>query len=373
MAKRISSKPIPLFKVFMPKEVDKVVLKTLHSGYLSEGERVKEFREKVRKYLGTEYVVPMSSCTMALKVAYKLCGVGPGTQVISTPLTSICTNAPILELGADIVWADCEPKTGMIDPEKLEALITDKTRAIAVLHKDGDLAKMDEILAIAKAHNIKVIEDAAHAYGAKYKGKKVGTIGDFTCFSFQAIKQLTTGDGGVLVCKDEKDYLLAKKLKWLGLDKENLKLGIGTWENDIEVVGYKGNMNDLSATIGTIQMKYAPKVLKQYHDNGALYSKLLKNISGVTLVDRVDGAYPTHWVYTFLTEKREKIISALKEAGIASAVVHPRNDNYSVFKKYSRKLPGVDYYEKKELSLPCGWWVSKEDIKRIVEIIKKNS
>lgn len=371
MAKKLSPKPIPLFKVFMPKEVNKAVLKTLHSGYLSEGERVKEFREKVRKFLGTENVVPVSSCTMALKIAYNLAGVGPGTQVISTPLTSICTNAPILELGANIVWADCEPKTGIIDPSKLEALITRKTKAIVVLHKDGDLAKMDEILAIAKKHNVKVVEDAAHAYGAKYKNKKVGTIGDFTCFSFQAIKQLTTADGGVLVCKDEQDYLLAKKLKWLGLDKENLKPGIGTWENDISVVGYKGNMNDLSATIGTVQMKYAPKILKQYHDNGALYTKLLKNTSSVTLVDRVDDAYPTHWVYTFLTDKREEVILALKKEGIMSAVVHPRNDNYSVFKKFSRKLPGVDYYEKHELSLPCGWWVSKEDIKRIVEIIKK--
>lgn len=365
-------KQIPLFKVFMPPEVDEEVLKTLHSGYLSEGPRVKEFTDSVRKFLGTEYVVPMNSCTTALLISYRLAGVGPGDEVISTPLTCVATNTPILNLGAKIVWADCEPHTGMVDPSKLESLITAKTKAIVVLHKDGDLARMNEILAIAKKHSIKVIEDAAHAFGAKYKNTTVGNIGDYTCFSLQAIKHVTTGDGGVFVCKDKEDYLRARKLKWLGLDKEMLPAGGNPWLHDITEVGYKGNMNDLSATLGVVQMRFAEEVIAKFHKNGLLFSELLAGVPGVALIERDAESYSTYWTYVALFENRDKIMAALLAEGISSGVVHPRNDNYSIFSEFKRSLPGVEYFSARELSLPCGWWVEEEDVHRIVEIIKKN-
>lgn len=357
----------------MPNDADEEVLKTLHSGYLSEGEKVKQFRQSVRDYIGNEFVVPMNSCTTALTISYVLAGVKPGDEVITTPVTCIATNTPILNLEANIVWADCEPKTGMVDPACLEPLITQKTKAIAILHKDGDLAKMDEITAIAKKHNIKVIEDAAHAFGAKYKNTMIGNIGDYTCFSLQAIKHITTGDGGILACKNEEDYALAKKLKWLGVDKEILPAGRNTWLNDITVVGYKGNMNDLAATIGLVQMKYIDDILARYNKNGALYNSLLKGIPGVELIERGEGNFPTYWTYALLVENRGKIVAALQAEGVASGVVHPRNDNYSIFSRFKRPLPGVDYFSARELSLPCGWWVEEEDIHNIVEIIKKNA
>src|SRR3989338_570522 len=244
-------KTIPLFKVFMPNSVGRTVLKTLRSGYIAEGTRVKEFADQVAKFIGNHpYVVPVSSCTMALTIAYELAGIKRGDEVISTPLTCIATNTPLLQLGAKIVWADCEPKTGMVDPKKLGAIITLKTKAIVVLHKDGDLAKMDEILAIARKHKLKVIEDAAHVFGAKYRGRMIGTISDYTCFSFQAIKHVTTGDGGAVVCKNERDYKRARKLKWFGLDKEAPHVHKNIWMDDIDIVGYKGNMNDIAASIG---------------------------------------------------------------------------------------------------------------------------
>lgn len=366
------SKNIPLFKVFMPPEVDDMIIKTLHSGYLAEGERVKEFRQKIREFLGTEFVVPMSSCTMALQISYRLAGVGPGDEVISVPLTSICTNAPIVSLGAKIVWADCEPSTGMTDPAQLESLITKKTKAIVVLHKDGDLAKMDEILAIAKKHKIKVIEDAAHALGATYKGRKVGTIGDYTCFSLQAIKQITTGDGGFLTCKTEEDFALAKKLKWLGLDKESLPPGGNTWANDISVVGYKGNMNDIAATIGLATWPHVEEIISKCNRNGELYNQLLAGMPGVTVLDRQKDCFSVYWTYIALFKNRDKVMKALNAAGVSAMHVHPRNDVYSIFKESKRVLPGVDYFDKHELSLPVGWWVLEEDIRMIVDVIKKN-
>lgn len=368
-----NKKQIPLFKVFMPKNAGKAVLDTLNSGYLAEGGKVKEFTRKISKFIKTPHVVPVSSGTMALTVAYELAGIGEGDEVISTPLTCIATNTPLIQLGAKIVWADCEPKTGMIDPEKLEKLITSKTKAIVVLHKDGDLAKMDEILKIAKRHNLKVIEDAAHVFGAKYKGKMVGTIGDYTCFSFQAIKHLTTGDGGAVVVKNKEDYKKARKLKWFGIDKEESHKHKNIWMDDVNIVGYKGNMNDLSATIGLSQIKYTKKIVEKFHKNGELYNKLLKGIKGVELIERDSKNYPVYWVYTLLLENRDKVMEALEKEGIASAIVHPRNDVYSIFKKFKRKLPGVDYYAARELSLPCGWWVSDKDIQKVVNVIKRSA
>ncbi|HLC95490.1 MAG TPA: DegT/DnrJ/EryC1/StrS family aminotransferase, partial [Patescibacteria group bacterium] len=351
-------KKIPLFKVFIPRETDREILKTLHSGYIAEGEKVKEFGKAVAKFIGNPYVVPVSSCTMALTIAYELAGIGRGDEVISTPLTCIATNTPLLQLGAKIVWADCESITGMIDPEQLEKLITPKTKAIVVLHKDGELARMDEIVAIARRHKIKIIEDAAHVFGAKYRGKKVGTLSDYACFSFQAIKHVTTGDGGALVCKTKADYLRARKFKWFGIDKEAPHKNKNIWMDPIDIVGYKGNMHDISATIGLVQIKYAKKIIETYHRNGELYHKLF-NIKS----DRRN--YAVYWTYTTLVENRAKVMKALEREGIASGIIHPRNDLYPIFKSSKRSLPGVDFYAKRELSLPCGWWVTKRDIKKI--------
>lgn len=356
----------------MPKEADEAILETLHSGYLAEGARVKEFSGLVSDFIGNPFVVPVSSCTMALHIAYRLAGIGRGDEVISTPLTCIATNTPLLELGAKIVWADCEPRTGMVDPKKLEQLITPKTKAVVVLHKDGDLAKMDEILAIAGKHNIKVIEDAAHTFGAKYKGRMVGTLGDYTCFSFQAIKHITTGDGGVIACKKQEDYNLAKKLKWLGLDKDTVVAGSNPWLGDISTLGYKGNMNDISATLGIASIKYIKDIIEKFNRNGNLYNKLLAGVRGVELVEREEGNLPTYWTYVLLVENRGKVMQALKESGIAAMIVHPRNDVYSIFAESKRSLPGVDYYSSRELSIPCGWWVGEKDIYDIVDVIKQN-
>jgi len=365
---------IPLFKVFMPSAVDKEILKTLHSGYIAEGKIVNKFTEKVAKFIGNRYVVPVSSCTMALTIAYELAGIKEGDEVITTPLTCIATNVPLLKLRVKIIWADCDPDTGMIDPYKLEALITNKTKAIVVLHKDGDLAEIDKIIRIAKKYKLKVIEDAAHVFGAKYRGKMIGNFGDYTCFSFQAIKHLTTGDGGIIACKKESDYKKARRLKWFGIDKEEArKYKKNIWMNDVIMVGYKGNMNDISATIGLVQMKYIKKIIKKCHENGKLYDKLLKGIDGISLIKRNPRHYPVYWVYTLLVERnRDKLINILRKNNIDSGIIHPRNDIYSIFRRFKRPLPGVDHYSTRELSLPCGWWVNKKDIERIAKIIKEN-
>jgi len=363
-------KHIPLFKVYMPEGILKPLEETLYSGYLTEGSKAAEFTQMVADFINNPFTATMNSCTMALNIAYRLSGVGFGDEVISTPLTSVASNVPIVALGAKPVWADVERETGMVDPNSIEKLITDKTKAILVLHKEGDLAKLNEISRIAVKYNLKVIEDAAHAFGATYKGSKVGTISDFTCFSFQAIKQITCADGGALSFKNEEDYWKARKLKWFGVDKANKGSG-NPWLKDVPDWGYKGDLNDVLATIGIEQMKHVDEIVSKFHVNGELYRNTLSNIPGLDNIKRESDCYSTYWAYTVLVENREGLVKKLKEEGIDAMQIHPRNDIWSMFESSKRDLPGVDYFDKRELSIPSGWWVTEEDIYKISEIIKK--
>jgi len=359
----------PLFKVFMPRSVIGALEQTLFSGYIAEGEKVALFKKLVSDYLGNSRVVLVNSCTTAITMAYHLAGVGSGDEVISTPLTCVASNQPILYFGAKPVWVDVDPDTGMVDPADIEHLITKRTKAILVLHKEGDPARLDEILAIAKKHKIKVIEDAAHAFGSKYKNVKIGNHGDFVCFSLQAIKHITTGDGGILACKSKDDCLRARKLKWFGVDREN-RGAKNPWLEDIPEWGYKANMNDIAATIGIEQIKYIDEIIEKFNKNGLLYSKLLKGVAGIKLIKRNPEDFSTFWAYCLLAENREGLIRKLGENGIGAMQIHPRNDVYSIFMESRRELPHLDYFSERELSIPCGWWVNEEELLRICNIIR---
>ena len=364
-------KHIPLFKVFMPDNVIESLKITLNSGYLAEGSKAVEFTKKIANFINNPHTVTMNSCTMALNIAYRLCNVGQGDEVITTPLTSVASNAPILSLGAKPIWCDVEKDTGMIDPKDIESLITEKTKAIMVLHKEGDLAKLDEIIGIAKRNNLRVIEDAAHAFGAKYKGRRVGQVSDFTCFSFQAIKHITCADGGALSCRNENDFFRARKMKWFGVDKANKNSEESPRLNDVSEWGYKGDLNDVLATIGIVQMQHVEYIINSFHNNGILYEKLLQDIPGLSNIKRESDCYSTFWAYTVLVENRDGLVRKLKEHNIDAMQIHPRNDVWSMFSNSKRDLPGVDYFSAREVSIPCGWWLKEEDVYRISEVIKR--
>ncbi len=359
----------PLFKVFMPESVIEALRETLLSGYIAEGDQVALFNKMVSDFIGNKQVVLVNSGTSALTIAYRIAGIGSGTEVISTPLTSIATNMPILELGGRIVWGDVDPETGMLNPDGIESLINDKTKAICVLHKEGDPARLNEILAIAKKYDLKVIEDCAHAFGAKYQGVKIGNHGDFCCFSFQAIKNITTGDGGAVICKNEEDYQRAKRLKWFGVDHDKVDGG-KAWLRDIPERGFKMNMNNISATIGIECIKHIDEINSACNKNGIRYSELLRNVPGVRLIRRDPNDYSIFWAYCLIVENREGLIEKLAGEGIAAGQIHPRNDIYSMFDMAKRNLPNVDYFSQREMCVPSGWWVDEEEVGRICSIIR---
>jgi dTDP-4-amino-4,6-dideoxygalactose transaminase len=363
-------KNIPLFKVFVPPEADTRILETMQSGYLSESSNTAHFTELFSEYIDNKHTLMVNSCTSALHLSYILSGVEKGKEVISTPLTAIASNLPVKWLGGTLKWADVNPRNGMIDPESISKKINDNTAAILVLHKDGDLADMTKILDIAKQSNIKVIEDAAHAVGASSEGRKVGTMGDFTCFSFQAIKQLSTGDGGALSCNSEEDYWKARRLKWFGVDKAK-KGTANPWYNDVTEIGYKYDLMEMNAAIGISQMPHIQGLLDIAYQNGQAFSKSLSKVEGVEVLQRSNLDHSTYWAYTFKAENRDSLIRKLESNGVGAMQIHPRNDKWSIFERSEPgELPGVDEFHASEISIPCGWWVTEEDREYIVDLIK---
>lgn len=340
--------------------------KTLYSGYIAVGDDVKEFEYEFGKFINNEKVLMLNSGTAALHLALLLLNIKEGDEVISTPMTSEPTNTAILNASAKVVWADVDIKNGLISPQSIEEKITEKTKAIMVVHYAGMVCDMDSINAISKKYNVPVIEDCAHALGAMYNGKMLGSNSMFNCFSFQAIKHLTTVDGGCIAFNDDKYINEAKELRWFGLQKNVSRL-----ETDIKRVGYKYAMNNVNATIGLVQLIHMNTIINNYIDNGTYYDSELKDISGIELVKYNKNTKPSYWLYTMKVEHREDFIRMMSENGIEASPLHHRNDTHTVFSSSKCELPNMDLWYRSYVHIPCGWWVSKEDREKIISLIKK--
>ena len=219
---------------------------------MSEGPVVKRFEKALAALYGIDEIMCTNSCTSALQIAFRCIDIQPGDEVISTPLTCVATNMPLYQMGARIIWADVDSISGMVSASQVERLITSKTKAIVLLHKEGDVFERSKIKKLAYFHNLPVVEDCAHILNSTEANIQVPEDADFACFSYQAIKHLNTGDGGSLYCAP-KYRNLARKFKWFGIDRN--KRESGKWLEDITVDGYKMNMNDVTASIGLAQLQ----------------------------------------------------------------------------------------------------------------------
>jgi len=359
---------IPLIKPFLP-EPEKLMpaLETaIYSGYIAEGEQVYDFERRFGAYIQNNNMIAVSSGTGALHIALTMIGVSKGDEVISTALTAEPTNTTIALTGAKVVWADVEADTGLLDPNSVRAMITERTKAIMLVHYAGMVCDMDEFMAISKDTGIPIIEDAAHALGAKYAGRHVGSTSPYTAFSFQAIKHMTTVDGGVLAlsCPEASD--VARRLRWFGLDKKVARL-----DSNIVCAGYKYNMNNVTAAIGICQMQELERVIGIYISNGKYFDVELCDISGIELLRYSNNTEPSYWLYTMKVERRDDFIKALGAQGITASPLHMRNDRHEVFTESRRTLPALDVFSSSFVHIPCGWWVGEEERGKIVYVIKR--
>lgn len=359
---------IPLVKPFVAPSAEMMpeIEKTLYSGYIAEGEAVYEFERRFGEYIGNPEVLSMNSGTAALHIALILCGAGAGGEVISTAMTAEPTNVAILLSGARVVWADVDAATGLISPESIRDKITPRTRAIMVVHYAGMVCDMERIGAIAREAGIPVIEDAAHALDSRYDGRPVGGNSAYTCFSLQAIKHMTTVDGGFLAMRDAEQMATGRKLRWFGLDKRVPRL-----QSDIRFPGYKYHMNNLNATIGLVQMRHVAEVVGRHKANGRWYDTALRGIAGVTLLPYYARTEPSYWLYTMRVERRDDFCRHMEENGVVASPLHMRNDRHSVFAASATELPALDKFCDEFVHIPCGWWVGDEEREKIADIIRK--
>ncbi len=279
---------IPLFKVFMAPSVGVHVEEILHGGYITQGKKVEEFEARLVDYIGANGLInTVNSCTSALQLAVYLAGGTGGDLVISTPMTCSATNTAIKAMGGQIIWADIDPKTGNIDPASVNKLLLryPRVRAIVAVHWAGYPCEIDALNDMGEHFSVPVIEDAAHAFGASYKGDRIGNHSDFVCFSFQAIKHLTTVDGGALVCKHNTDWKRAKLLRWFGIDRDAPRID-NRIEQDIEEAGWKYHMNDVNATIGIENLKHINDIINKHQTNGKYLDTHLAGIRHITLLER---------------------------------------------------------------------------------------
>lgn len=361
----------------MNKETSSSLEQVLHSGFIGQGTKVEEFERKLSLFLDNQNINTVNSATSGIHIALhaiKLLSDDKRNEVITTPLTCVATNSPIVANNLKIKWADVDNKTFNIDLDDVIRKINKKTLALIVVHWGGHCCNKEKIEEIKQKYkkiykkDLYVIEDCAHAFGSKFKKQSIANSENICVFSFQAIKHLTTGDGGAVASPNKHIHDMIKLLRWYGLDRTKSQI-LGNSQN-IENLGYKFHMNDIAATIGLSNLKCIDDVIKKHNDNYDWINERLEKIKGIKVVSHNDDIFSSSWILTLLVENREKFMLKLKKFGIESSQVHYRNDRYSCFNKYKCLLPNLDIVENNMCCIPCGWWVTEEDRQYIYDVIK---
>lgn len=362
---------IEFFNTYISPNANKVVADVLNTSFLSEGKVTENFEKELCRQFNLQQLITLNSGTSALHLALDLLGVGEGDEVIIPAQTFIATGLAVLYCGAKPVFADINYSDGNINLASVKAKINSKTKAIMCVHWGGTPCDMDGLKELTKGTRIKLVEDAAHALGSVYKGQMVGTISDITCFSFQAIKHLTTGDGGAIVIKDEQLYETALRKKWFGIDRKNAPLSeLGERTYDLKEIGYKYHLNNYAAALGLANLEGYDKRLKKRQEIAGYYTNELKTIKNLRVFEQKPDCLSAYWLFGFHTEQRETLIRKLKENNIPSSVVHQRIDKYTVFGGIQSDLTHQTKFDATQLHIPIHDAIGMKEAEQIVGVIK---
>ena len=377
---------IPFTRPSFNQETIDAVAQVLRSGWVTSGPKLAEFEATLSTYFGGRPVRCFANGTATMKIALQVAGIGAGDEVITTPISWVATSNVVLSVGAKPVFVDIDPVTRNIDLHQVAAAITSKTRAIMPVYLAGLPVDMDQLYSIAKQNNLRVIEDAAQAFGSQWKGKKIGSFGDLVSFSFQANKNLTTVEGGCLVLNTEAEAKLAEKFRLQGLTRQGMD-GM-----DVDVLGGKDNLTDVNAVIGLQQLKQLPAyqarrtfLAHQYFD--AIHTELKSaGLENLKLELPVENFTDSNW-HMFqvllpleqLNCDRSQVMTELKDLGIGTGVHYPAITGFTLYKNQGYKTsdtPIADRIGRSILTLPLFPGMADEDIGRItsglVGILKKH-
>ncbi len=357
---------IPISKPIISEREIEEVLKTLKSSHLTLGKKTEEFEKKFSEYCGTKYGVATSSGTAALHTALLSLGIGKDDEVITTPFSFIASSNSILFVGAKPVFVDIDPKTYNINPNLIEDRITDKTKAILVVHLYGQPCEMDKIKKIAKEYELFLIEDASQAHGAEYKGRKVGSFGDVACFSFYATKNMTTGEGGMIVTNSEEIAEKCRLVRNHGQEKKYYHT----------ILGFNFRMTEMQATIGIEQLKHLDEWNERRIKNAEFFNKKLREIDELDLPFVIPGVKHVFHLYTIRVKKMSNVefSEKLLKEGVDGRIYYPLPiHKQKLYMKlgYNDNLPNAEKASQEVVSLPVHPSLSKEDLNKVTRAVRK--
>jgi len=362
----------PLFGVYHDQSVEEAALSVLRSGQIASGAHVEQFRRAFADQVGRPLTVTVNDMSNAVAIALRLAGVEPGTEIITQAFSCLSSNAPLGLSGAKVRWADMNPDTATVSVDSVEALMTPSTRAVLLYHVAGYPGPAQEIAALCRSRGVALIEDCNNALGATLGGVQLGQFGDYAIHSFYPNRQINAIEGGALSVSTDAEFQRALKLRKYGIDPLRFRNSEGEIDPDVDVpeLGWAAILNNLSSAVGLAQMSGLSARLAATRLNALHLRDLLNGVPGLQIVQPLAGADPAWWAVLVLAENRDRLLTQLKRRGVAASRLHFRNDAYSGFKARRAPLPGTDRFMAEVVALPCGWWLSPDDIDAISQEVR---
>ncbi len=364
---------IPIFRPWYDKAEAIAVEEVFKTGWIGLGPKTAEFERRFAGYVGMPYAIGVNSATAALHLALQVLDV-TGGEVVTTSMTFVSTNHAILYNDATPVFADIEPDTLNIDVESIERNLTDRTRAIIVVHYGGHACDMDPILALAKARNIPVLEDAAHGCGGTYKGRMLGSIGTVGSFSFHAVKNLATGDGGMITVADPELDKRLRRLRWCGIDKDTWDRSEVdqkySWYYTVQELGFKYHMNDITAAIGLVQFEKLERGNIRRREIASYYDRCFADLDWLELPVQKSYACSARHNYVVKLDRRDDLIEHLQKQRISAGVHYIPNHLYRLYRNFRADVPVTERVWRRLVTLPLYPGMSDGDVERVVSAVK---
>ena len=368
---------IPLFKPHMDQQEIDAVAEVIRSGWIGLGPKTREFEEQFARHIGVKHAIALNSCTAALHLAVALYDFPLGSEVITSPITFVSTAFAPLYSGLTPVFADVQEETLNIDPGDIRKKITSKTRAIIPVHYGGHPCDVKEIREIAAEHNLVIIEDAAHACGSAYWGKNIGAADNIACFSFAAIKNLSTGDGGMITTNDDAFNERLRRLRWTGISSSTFARASRDhykWDYGVDELGYKFHMTDISAALGLVQLKKLERGNARRNEIFQQYNQGLAPISWLQTPIHKPGIRSSCHNYTMKVDAdREALIQHLGRQGISAGVHYKPLYLHRVFQHIQASCPTADRLWPKLLTLPMYPAMSDADVQQVIDAVSQFS
>lgn len=367
-----------MFDLNFDQAEEDAVVETVRSKWISTGPKNVKFEKKFAEMLGAKHAVALTNCTVSLHMALLLSDIEPGDEVICPSLTFVATVNAIRYVNAIPVFADVKSMEDLtIDPDEIEKKITPRTKAIMLMHYGGFACDMKRIMAIAEKHNLNVIEDACHGPMSVYEGKKLGTFGTFGCFSFFSNKNISTGEGGMIVTNNDALYEKAKLIRSHGMTSLSFDRAKGhSTEYDVIELGYNYRMDDIRASIGIVQLDKLENDLKIRAELRAYYEKQLAGIDDIIVPFKDYKFFSSNYIFPIVlknstVEKRNRVREHLAEAGIQTSVHYPAVHRFSIYKDFAVSLPKTEYVSDNMITLPMFSKLTYEQLDYICDTLKK--